>query len=209
MGNIPIKLVGYLGIGIFAICLIIFLWSLILCILKVKNTKLQNKKSTVLISVCCIFVAAASWILNIGWLRFIMTLFLVPFIHAAVFFTVNVVASYYSENSPKLKITNLLFCITYIMAYVLYPDIGDFGPGYFFFGLFNNREVVSVVQKIADATVILHIILFVVQLVFIAMAKNPTVEAVEETTEEFDEEAVDAEETEKVEETPDTETKEM
>ncbi len=200
MGNIPIKLAGYLGIGIFAFCCIIFLWSFILCILKIKNTKLQNKKKTILTSLCCVFVAAASWVLNIGWLRFAMTLLLVPLIHAALFVTVNVVAAKYAEKSFKLKIANLLFIVTYLLAYVLYPDVANNDVHYFFFGLVNNPAVVGAVQKIADVILILHMILFVVQFVLIGMAKCPDAE---ETDEEI------AEESEEVYETSDAETKEI
>ena len=200
MSNIPIKFAECLGIGIFVLCFIIFLWNFILCILKIRNTKLQNKKKTVLTSLCCIFIAAASWVLNIGWLRFAMTLLLVPFIHAALFVTVNIVVSKYAENSPKLKITNLFFVITYLLAYVLYPDIANNDVYYFFFGLVKNPAVVGVVQKIAGVILILHVILFVVQFVLIGMAKCPVAE---ETDEEI------AEESEEVEETSDAETKEI
>ena len=188
MGNIPVKLAGYLGIGIFAFCCIIFLWSIILCVLKIKNTRLENKKATLLISLCCVLVAAVSWVLNIGWLRFAMTLLLVPFIHAALFVTVNVVAANYGEVSPKLKIANILFIVTYLVAYILYPDVANSeGVYYFFFGIIKNPAANTFVQKIADCAVILHVVLFVVQLVFVGLAKSTDEAAAEEAVEKVDE----------------------
>lgn len=206
MGNIPVKLIGYAAIGIFALCCIIFLWSLVLCILKIKNTKCQDKKAVIIMSLCSVGIVAASWLLNIGWLRFIMTLFLVPFIHAAVFFTVNIVAAHFWENSFKLKVCNLLFVATYVLTYVLYPDSGNADSVYFFFGLVHNPVAVSVVQKIANCMMMLHLVLFVVQLVFVATAKKPATEVIEEIAEEKIKE--ESEEVEAEEETTNAETNE-
>ena len=195
MGNIPVKYLGYGVVGVMAVCFIIFLWSLILCILKVKNTKFEGKKNVVLVSLGCIVVALVSWALNFGWLRFIMTLLAVPLTYAAIFFTVNIIAGKYFKSSPILKWCNILYVITFIAANVLYPDVAGtvkgVGDTYFLFGLVKNSPSMETVQQIANILIVVHAVLFVVQLVLIGMAKNTDeVPAVEEKEE--DEEAAES-----------------
>ena len=189
MGNIPVKYLGYGAAGVMAVCFIIFLWSLILCILKVKNTKFEGKKNVVLVSLGCIVVALVSWALNFGWLRFIMTLLSVPLIYAAIFFTVNIIVGKYFKSSPILKWCNILYVLTFIAANVLYPDVAGsvkgVGDTYFLFGLVKNSPSMETVQQIANILIVVHAVLFVVQLVLIGMAKNTDeVPAVEEKEED-------------------------
>ena len=66
MGNIPVKYLVYGAVAAFAVCFIIFIWSLLLCIFKTKSLKFDGKKDAVIVSVCCVVVALASWVLNIG-----------------------------------------------------------------------------------------------------------------------------------------------
>ena len=186
MSNIPVQYIGYGAAGAMAVCFIIFLWSLILCILKVKNTKFEGKKNVVLMSVGCIVVALASWVLNIGWLRFVMSLLFVPLTYCAIFFTVNVVAGKYSKCSAKLKWCNILYMVTFIVANVLYPDVSGtvegVGDVYCLFGFIKNSQCITTLQSVANVVLVIHAVLFVVQLVLVGMAKNTAdaVEAVEE-----------------------------
>ena len=195
MSNIPVQYIGYGAAGAMAVCFIIFLWSLILCILKVKNTKFEGKKNVVLMSVGCIVVALASWALNFGWLRFVMTFLFVPLTYGAIFFTVNIIAGKCFKSSPMLKWCNILYVITFIGANVLYPDVAGtvkgVGDTYFLFGLVKNSPSMETVQQIANILIVVHAVLFVVQLVLIGMAKNTDeVPAVEEKEE--DEEAAES-----------------
>ena len=208
MGNIPVKYIGYGVIGVLAICFIIFIWSLILCILKVKNTKFEGKKNTVIISLGCIAVALASWVLNIGWLRFVMTLLFVPLTYCAIFFTVNTIAAKYSKCSAILKWCNLIYVATFILANLLYPDVSGtvngVGETYFLFGLVRNPSYIIAIQNVADVILIIHAVLFVVQLVLVGMAKNtddaPMAEEVTKTTIEEPEEKENQEDDETTEE---------
>ncbi|MBR5517475.1 MAG: hypothetical protein IKV86_00435 [Clostridia bacterium] len=191
MGNIPIGLLGNAAKGVAVFCFVIFIWSLILCILKIKNTKFEGKKNVVIVSVASIVVFAASWIMNMGWMRFIMTLLSVPLIYAAIFFTINIVAGKYFKSSPILKWCNVLYVLTFIAANVLYPDVAGtvkgVGDTYFLFGYIRNLESLETVQQIANILIVVHAVLFVVQLVLIGMAKNtdevPAVEEKEEVAE--------------------------
>ena len=197
-------------IGILAVCFIIFIWSLILCILKVKNTKFEGKKNVVIVSVASIVVFAASWIMNMGWMRFIMTLLSVPLIYAAIFFTVNIVAGKYFKSSPILKWCNILYVLTFIAANVLYPDVAGtvkgVGDTYFLFGYIRNSQSFETVQQLANILIVVHAVLFVVQLVFIGMAKNTDDVSVTEETDVDEEDEETEEDTEEIKEEETSET---
>ena len=81
--------------------------------------------------------------------------------------------------------------LTFIAANVLYPDVAGtvkgVGDTYFLFGYIRNLESLETVQQIANILIVVHAVLFVVQLVLIGMAKNtdevPAVEEKEEVAE--------------------------
>ncbi len=208
MGNIPVQYIGYGAAGAMAVCFIIFIWSFILCILKAKKTEFEGKKNTVIVSLGCIVVALASWGFNLGWLRFVMTLLSVPFIYCSIFFIVNIVAGKYKGNCAILKWCNILYCATFVVANVLYPDVAGtvsgVGDTYFLFGLVKNHPCIPTVQTVAEVVLVIHALLFVAQLVLVGMAKNtdevPAVEEKEEVAEVVEETSEVSEEKEEVEE---------
>ena len=55
-------------------------------ILKGRKNNSSNIKTMIYITLLAIFIATVSWVLNMGWIRFIMTFLLMPFIHAIIFF---------------------------------------------------------------------------------------------------------------------------
>lgn len=127
--------------------------------------KMPGKATVILISIFSLIIAAASWIFNMGWIRFMMTLTLIPFIHAMIFFLTNLFTARYIDESQKLKILNLLFCITYMISYIFLPDGADTGGLYFFFGLIHNSTLSYVAQAISYIAFFAHIILFVMQII--------------------------------------------
>ena len=141
-----------------------------------KKVEFEGKKNTVIVSLGCIVVALASWGFNLGWLRFVMTLLSVPFIYCSIFFIVNIVAGKYKKDCAILKWCNILYVLTFIAANVLYPDVAGtvkgVGDTYFLFGYIRNLESLETVQKYANILIVVHAMLFVVQLVLIGMAKN-------------------------------------
>lgn len=52
-----------------------------------------------LLSVLCIALAAWSWLFNMGWIRFVLTFWGIPVIHAAAFFFINNFAATYTNKS--------------------------------------------------------------------------------------------------------------
>ena len=62
-----------------------------------------NKCKTIFVALLCIIIVGLSWIFNMGWLRVIMTLVLIPFINAVIFLVINLIVSKYIDESNELK----------------------------------------------------------------------------------------------------------
>ena len=95
-------------------------------------------------STVCIVIAAVSWIMNMGWLRVFLTWFPIPILHTIFFKLVNIrVAKWVRLNRAtlKTKLLSALSCAFYLLAYLLFPDVGDVGTGYMFFGLIHDSRV--------------------------------------------------------------------
>ncbi len=178
--------------GIFLILLICFVLVNVIVIVGgvvwaiCKALKMNDKKGlrAVIFSILCILVAACSWIFNFGWLRFILTFMLVPFIHAIIFFITNTCASKYIDRSKKMKVYVWLFYITYLCAYVTLPDGADIGPTYMFFGLIKSDSASSIGFLVAYISCMIHIIAFILQSVqILKLKKKEKTEAIQEATE--------------------------
>ncbi len=91
--------------------------------------------------ILCLVIMGASWILNMGWVRMLLTWLAFPIIHAVVFAIINGKAISKLVYSAKLKIYTLISYATYVLAYVFFPDGGDEGTMYVFFGLIHNNTV--------------------------------------------------------------------
>lgn len=115
--------------------------------------------------IMCILIVAASWILNIGWLRFILILLAVPFIHPVIFTVINAMAIPNVIYSARLKVYTLITDITYVLMYAFFPDGGDTGPMYVFFGLIKNDSAVHVLSIFSAVSLIVYIIFTTLQII--------------------------------------------
>lgn len=123
-----------------------------------------GRKKAVILSIVYIFIAAISWVFNMGWLRFFLTIIFVPVIHAIAFLTVNLYSAKYFETSRNIKTLNLFFVITYLMLYLLLPDGGDYGGLYFFFGLIRDDVLAVIASCVSSLAFTAHAILLIMQL---------------------------------------------
>lgn len=133
-----------------------------------KNSSETQKKS-LLISSVCLLIVTASWLFNFGMIRF--TMLFVPIISTGVFVVTNYISAGCFEHSRRIKVLNLLFVLTYLFANLLYPDT-DFVRSYAFFALINKYEIITVLEKFAEAMALAHIALFVWQVVEICVLKS-------------------------------------
>lgn len=149
----------------FVVAALVVISGVIWAIVKTRKNNSFNFKKTIICTFGSIIIAAASWIFNVGWFRFFMTILLVPIIHGIAFFLANMFFAKYTDRSLKMLRMNLLFIITYLIAYLFMPDGGDIGEMYFFFGLIHNDMLSKIAFLISSSAAIGHIVLFVMQIV--------------------------------------------
>lgn len=137
---------------------------LIKSIISTKKDGNNSKLKYTLISILFVIIAIVSWILNMGWIRFIMTFLAVPIIHTIAFMIINSFSLSYIDKSVKLKRYIDLSYITYLLGYLLLPDGGDVGPMYVFFGLIHNDVVANISYSISSIVFIGNIVLLILQI---------------------------------------------
>lgn len=162
----------YFLIAIIIIAVVVVLSGTIWAIIKSNREGNSIKIKVIITSVLCIVIAGVSWILNFGWIRFIMTFMLIPFIHAIVFFLINLFTSFHINKSNNLKLFNFLYCITYLLAYLFLPDGGDVGGMYVFFGLIHSDWFVDISGSISTFAFICNIVLSVLQIIYLLKARK-------------------------------------
>ncbi len=181
------NLILYLLIGAFALGTVVVLGGAIWGVVRAIKKGSKYRAFLIVLSLLCILIAAASWIFNMGWYRFILTFLLAPFIHAIIFFIVNFFMAPAAERSRSVKILNLFFCLTYLAMYLLFPDGGDHGPMYFFFGLVRNDVLSAVAMGVAFLAFAAHIALLVALITEGVRSKkkpDPVVDAIPAEAEE-------------------------
>ncbi|MBO4950096.1 MAG: hypothetical protein J6E38_03660 [Clostridia bacterium] len=166
-GGLIFALLIVFGLIAFLAVVSCFVWMIRTFVKADKKAKISSS-----ITLFVILVAAASWIFNMGWLRLIMTLFLVPFIHAAVLIAVSIIASKYYDISNKLTIFNTLFLFSYAVVYVCIPDFDDV-KGYCLFSLVRENDLImSICYVIMELALCLHIIMLVLIVIEIVRCKR-------------------------------------
>jgi len=141
---------------------IIFHIRLLLKLIKLKQPKIILYY---FIMVMCILMVAASWTLNMGWYRLILTWLTVPFIHPIIFAVINSKALPNLIYSAKLKIYTLITYITYVLMYSFFPDGGDVDSAYAFFGLISNDTVVYILGLLSTVCLVTYIIFTILQII--------------------------------------------
>ena len=166
-----------------AIVSLIAITAVVTKVMPAPNLHSSGKKTSVIISLLSIFVVAVSWITNIGWMRIMLSFFLVPFLHAIYYFILNLAICFFVGQSKSLRLMNLLFSITYVLSNLFFPDGGDAGPSYFFFGLVKNDVLSDIAYVICVVSFVLHIILIALQLISVFRLKKQRIQT--EVTDEL------------------------
>ncbi len=113
----------------------------------------------------CLLVMVASWLLNVGWFRVLLTFLAFPVIHAMVFGITNGKAILQLHNSPKLARYTWIAQATYLLFYMFFPDGGDVGPMYVFFGLIRNNTAAEILGMFSGVSLATHTVVTVLQLI--------------------------------------------
>lgn len=141
----------------------------------VKVARLKQPKALVyhILRVVCILIMVASWIFNIGWLRLALTFTGLPIIHAILFAYIAGKAISKFELSAKLEKYTVLSYITYVAAYLLFPDGGDYGEMYLLFTQINSNTVAYVAMMLALACFVANVVFLILSAVEAKKATNP------------------------------------
>ena len=182
LANVNRDLLLYSLITIIIIAVLVIVGGTIIAIVKSCKQGNHSKRNAVLASVLCIVIAGFSWVLNMGWIRFIMTFMLIPFIHAIIFFLTNLFTAGYIPKSKKLRNMNIFFYITYLLFYILLPDGGDVGGMYVFFGLIHSDLFSNICNAISHAAILGHIVLLILQIIEVIKTKKSIVKKQESKT---------------------------
>lgn len=161
-----------LGIAQFVAITGLIIWGIVKSIKLLKKNKLVKRKKTLVLSIICIIIATASLVLNMGWIRFCMIFMLIPIIQPILFLMANLYASQFFDKSPRLRVINFLFIITYLIFWILLPDSGDTGPSYCLFNLIRNEDFTDVAFAVSWIVGIAHIVFFVMQIIQFAKLKK-------------------------------------
>ena len=126
----------------------------------------------ILLSLLSILIVAISWLMNFGFIRLFCLLMLIPFAHAIIVFAISVVASNYSAYR-KMQMYNYMFCTTYILSNILFPDSDELSTR-MFFGLIENDFMCNLGTVLSIISLIMHIILIVLQFIEIMRIDKKT-----------------------------------
>ena len=180
--NIISGLLPYLPQFIFGmIRLILVIGLIVFGIIKgiqfLRKNKFFGKTKTIILSIILILLVSISWVFNMGWLRIIMTILFIPIIHSVVFFFMNLCSARYFNESKRVKLLNVYFILTFLIAYFLMPDGGDYGEMYFFFGLVHSDILSAIACFVSTMAFVGHIVLFVMQIIEIKKIMKNTKES--------------------------------
>lgn len=126
------------------------------------------KIKMVLLSLLSIFIVGISWLMNFGFIRFLLMFLPVP--HAMLVFAIGIMATVYSSYK-KIRLYNILFCLTYILCNVSFPDSGA-SSNFVFFGLFENDLILKLGGAISVIALVAHIVFLILQIVEIIRANR-------------------------------------
>lgn len=113
-----------------------------------------------------VLVMLASWLMNMGWVRFIGTFLLLPLYHGGIFIAANLVSNRHFEDNKYIPLLMFLSHITFLLSHILMMDTSDYGPSYFFFGLIHNDVAANIANHIAGFILVaVHIPTLVIQFI--------------------------------------------
>lgn len=86
-----------------------------------------------------------------------------PVLHAMLVFAIGIMATVYSSYK-KIRLYNILFCLTYILCNVSFPDSGE-SSNFVFFGLIENDLILKLSGVISVIALMAHIVFLILQIV--------------------------------------------
>ena len=149
--------------------------GIIFIVKKVKQTKLNGvkiSKKWCLITIFTVVIMFLSWLFNIGWFRIILMWIPIPLLHTIFFMLINFKASAKVLSFKNLEKYMIYSCVTFLLSYLLFPDGGDIGEMYFFFGLIRSNFLSGIVMFIAVPLWIANIVFLILEYLELKKCKD-------------------------------------
>ena len=165
--NISMFLWIALGILLFALCLCVPIVCIVAFVRTFLKLKKLNQPITIvyfILMLVCVVIMIPSWIFNLGWIRVFLTMILFPIVHLVAFVIINISVLKKLHLSAKLKTYTALSYVSFVFAYLLFPDAGDVGTMYFFFGLIHNDVAAYIAMIAALVCFVAHVVCTILQL---------------------------------------------
>ncbi len=130
------------------------------------------KKKVILFTLLSIVITAISWFTNLGVIRLLYAVIPpVSLMHAIVVLTIGIAVTPFAEQK-RIRLYNYLFCCTYVISNVLFPDANEELIEYMFFGLIENYTLCMVGRIVSVIALVVHVILLVLQVIELIRITN-------------------------------------
>lgn len=145
-------------LGIVAICRLIFK-------LATKNAPKTPNKFFIIMPFVILFISAAAFILNMGWIRVALVFSLIGPAQAVFFLFSSFYSSAFATRSRTILTFTIINYIAYPAIYLLLPDGGDIGGAYMFFALIKSDMALEIGSLLAPLFFIVSLVSGIVQTV--------------------------------------------
>ena len=142
---------------------------------KYKQSKFNGNKTAkkwYVVIILSVVIMILSWIFNMGWFRVVLTWLPLPLIHTIAFLFINIKTANKVSSFKKMKKYIILSCTTYLLSYLLFPDGGDVGSMYLFFGLIRNDMIANIMMYIAPIIFIVNITVLILECLELKKCKS-------------------------------------
>ncbi len=137
-----------------------------------KGNGCGSTKKWRMLAILSVVIMSLSWIFNMGWFRVILTWIPLPLIHTIVFLLINIKTANKVSSFKRLKKYIILSCITYLLPYLLFPDGGDAGGMYLFFGLVRNDTIANIMMYIVPIVFVVNIAVLIFEYLELRKCKS-------------------------------------
>lgn len=151
---------------------LIILGHIFISAVKAKKSGNYTKIIYNALTAVCIIIAALSWVLNLGWVRYIFSLAMLPVLHCILFWFIENYAASYSQNSKILGISIFISYVTFIMFYIFLPDFNEQRTIFALFNTITSTTAIDMCFYISMASLILNTATLIFQIIFCMIIKH-------------------------------------
>ena len=143
-----------------------------------RTQKERNYKWVYILSICVSVIVSFSFFLNLGWYRAISIMAGgLCFGHLALYYITNIRSAPFLKKNKLLTMIMIIQNITYSLYHFLWPDSGDVGGAYAFFGQIRFDEsrwspYLNDFQNVALILSVIHFVCLITQFIIVCIIRN-------------------------------------